>query len=78
LPEGFVGPDERHHQRVNCWTIAEQVGEAAPWGCGGRRSWTSDPARCLAAGVPEGKAFATKPALAKDGFAAVFLSHSRG
>jgi SRSO17 transposase len=28
------------------------------------RSWTSDPARCRAAGVPEGTAFATKPALA--------------
>jgi SRSO17 transposase len=29
------------------------------------RSWTSDPARCRAAGVPEDTAFATKPALAK-------------
>jgi SRSO17 transposase len=28
------------------------------------RSWTSDPARCLAAGVPQDTAFATKPALA--------------
>jgi SRSO17 transposase len=28
------------------------------------RSWTSDPARCRAAGVPEGTEFATKPALA--------------
>jgi SRSO17 transposase len=28
------------------------------------RSWTSDPARCAAAGIPEGTAFATKPALA--------------
>ena len=28
------------------------------------RSWTSDPARCRAAGVPEDTAFATKPALA--------------
>jgi SRSO17 transposase len=25
------------------------------------RSWTSDPARCLAAGVPQDTAFATKP-----------------
>jgi SRSO17 transposase len=29
------------------------------------RSWTSDPARCRAAGVPDGTAFATKPALAR-------------
>lgn len=29
------------------------------------RSWTCDPARCRAGGVPEGTAFATKPALAK-------------
>jgi len=29
------------------------------------RSWTSDPARCRAAGVPPDTAFATKPALAK-------------
>src|SRR5215468_3512091 len=29
------------------------------------RSWTSDPARCRAAGVPEGTEFATKPALAR-------------
>src|SRR5215469_9290358 len=29
------------------------------------RSWTSDPARCQAAGVPGGTAFATKPALAR-------------
>jgi len=28
------------------------------------RSWTCDPARCRAAGIPEGTAFATKPALA--------------
>ncbi|HET9968950.1 MAG TPA: IS701 family transposase [Streptosporangiaceae bacterium] len=30
------------------------------------RSWTSDPARCAAAGVPQDTAFATKPALAKE------------
>jgi SRSO17 transposase len=29
------------------------------------RSWTSDPGRCHAAGVPDGTAFATKPALAR-------------
>src|SRR6266550_5643387 len=29
------------------------------------RSWTSDPDRCRAAGVPQDTAFATKPALAK-------------
>jgi SRSO17 transposase len=29
------------------------------------RSWTSDPARCRAAGVPEDTPFATKPALAR-------------
>jgi SRSO17 transposase len=29
------------------------------------RSWTADPARCQAAGIPEGTVFATKPALAR-------------
>jgi SRSO17 transposase len=29
------------------------------------RSWTSDPGRCRAAGIPEGTTFATKPALAR-------------
>jgi SRSO17 transposase len=29
------------------------------------RSWTTDPARCAAAGIPEKAAFATKPALAR-------------
>jgi SRSO17 transposase len=28
------------------------------------RSWTADPARCVAAGIPQNTAFATKPALA--------------
>jgi SRSO17 transposase len=31
-----------------------------PW------SWTSDPGRCRAAGIPEGTGFATKPALAQE------------
>jgi SRSO17 transposase len=30
------------------------------------RSWTSDPARCRAAGIPQDTAFATKPALATE------------
>jgi SRSO17 transposase len=30
------------------------------------RSWTSDPARCRSAGVPQDTAFATKPALAQE------------
>ena len=29
------------------------------------RSWTADPARCQAAGIPEGTEFATKPELAR-------------
>jgi len=29
------------------------------------RSWTADPARCAAAGIPEGTAFATRPKLAR-------------
>jgi SRSO17 transposase len=29
------------------------------------RSWTADPARCAAAGIPDGTAFATKPKLAR-------------
>ena len=29
------------------------------------QSWTADPARCAAAGIPAGTAFATKPALAR-------------
>jgi SRSO17 transposase len=29
------------------------------------RSWTADPARCAAAGIPEGTVFATKPKLAR-------------
>ena len=29
------------------------------------RSWTGDPARCRAAGIPDGTAFATKPQLAR-------------
>jgi SRSO17 transposase len=34
------------------------------------RSWTDDPARCAAAGVPDDTGFATKPALAQQMFAA--------
>jgi SRSO17 transposase len=30
------------------------------------RSWTDDPARCQAAGIPENVAFATKPTLATE------------
>jgi SRSO17 transposase len=30
------------------------------------RSWTSDPGRCAAAGIPDGTPFATKPALAQE------------
>jgi len=29
------------------------------------KSWTADPARCRTAGIPDGTAFATKPALAR-------------
>ncbi len=29
------------------------------------RSWTADPARCAAAGIPAGTVFATKPKLAR-------------
>lgn len=36
------------------------------------RSWTRDPARCQAAGVPEGTGFATKPALARRMLTAAF------
>ena len=53
--------------------VAVYLAYAAPAGCAFidralylPRSWTSDPARCRAAGIPEGTAFATKPALAKD------------
>jgi SRSO17 transposase len=52
--------------------VAVYLAYAAPAGAAftGRalylpRSWTSDPGRCRAAGVPEDTAFATKPALAK-------------
>jgi SRSO17 transposase len=51
--------------------VAVYLAYAAPAGCAFidralylPRSWTSDPARCRAAGVPPGTAFATKPALA--------------
>ena len=53
--------------------VAVYLAYAAPAGCAftGRalylpRSWTADPARCRAAGVPQDTAFATKPALAKE------------
>jgi len=52
--------------------VAVYLAYAAPAGCALidralylPRSWTSDPDRCRAAGVPEGTVFATKPALAK-------------
>jgi SRSO17 transposase len=51
--------------------VAVYLAYAAPAGCAFidralylPRSWTADPARCQAAGVPAGTAFATKPALA--------------
>jgi SRSO17 transposase len=52
--------------------VAVYLAYAAPAGCAFidralylPRSWTADPARCQAAGVPAGTAFATKPALAR-------------
>jgi SRSO17 transposase len=52
--------------------VAVYLAYAAPAGCALidralylPRSWTSDPDRCRAAGVPQGTVFATKPALAK-------------
>jgi SRSO17 transposase len=52
--------------------VAVYLAYAAPAGCAFidralylPRSWTSDPARCRAAGVPDDAAFATKPALAR-------------
>ena len=52
--------------------VAVYLAYAAPAGCAFidralylPSSWTSDPARCQAAGVPGGTTFATKPALAK-------------
>ena len=52
--------------------VAVYLAYAAPAGCAFidralylPRSWTSDPARCRAAGVPEGTGFAAKPALAR-------------
>jgi SRSO17 transposase len=52
--------------------VAVCLAYAAPAGCAFidralylPRSWTCDPARCRAAGIPEDTAFATKPALAR-------------
>jgi SRSO17 transposase len=52
--------------------VAVYLAYAAPAGCAFidralylPRSWTCDPGRCRAAGVPEDTAFATKPALAR-------------
>ena len=52
--------------------VAVYLAYAAPAGCAFidralylPRSWTADPARCRAAGVPGDTAFATKPALAR-------------
>jgi SRSO17 transposase len=53
--------------------VAVYLAYAAPAGCAFidralylPRSWTSDPDRCRAAGVPKDTVFATKPALAKE------------
>ena len=53
--------------------VAVYLAYAAPAGCAFidralylPRSWTADPGRCRAAGVPRGTVFATKPALAKE------------
>lgn len=52
--------------------VAVYLAYAAPAGCAFidralyvPRSWTSDPGRCRAAGIPQDTAFATKPALAR-------------
>jgi SRSO17 transposase len=51
--------------------VAVYLGYAAPAGCAFLdralylpRSWTADPGRCRAAGIPQDTVFATKPALA--------------
>ena len=53
--------------------VAVYLAYAAPAGCAFidralylPRSWTSDPGRCAAAGIPEDTVFATKPALARE------------
>ena len=53
--------------------VAVYLAYAAPAGCAFidralylPQSWTGDPARCRAAGVPKDTVFATKPALAKE------------
>jgi SRSO17 transposase len=53
-------------RRKNCWTIAEQAGDASPDGMQHLPgSWLAGPARCAAAGISATAVFATKPGLAR-------------
>jgi len=62
----------RRRWRTENAQVAVYLAYAAPAGCAFidralylPRSWADDPARCAAAGIPPGTAFATKPALAR-------------